>query len=129
MLAGGAAAVLGYLASAPAPTPAWVAGHSCVIAPAMRCFVVHGERSWRLACAKVCALGQVGGQVQPNAPLDAQGVDLRRGQLGALQGQRTQPLDQHVAQRSQQLESKNRQLRSDNDLLKKSVHSTGQVNT
>lgn len=53
-------------------------------------------------------------QVQPDAPrvtrhhrrhleqLDAQRVDLRRGQLGALQGQRAQPLYQHVAQRGQQ---------------------------
>ena len=41
------------------PTPAWVAGRFCVIAPTRRCWCVQGERSWLMACAKVCALGQL----------------------------------------------------------------------
>lgn len=41
------------------PTPAWVAGRFCVIAPARRCWCVQGERSWLMACAKVYALGQL----------------------------------------------------------------------
>ncbi len=42
-----------------APTPAWVAGHFCVIARARRWLGIYGERSWLMACAKMSALGQL----------------------------------------------------------------------
>jgi hypothetical protein len=40
-------------------TPTWVASHICVIARARRCYLIYGERNWRMAVAKMLALGQL----------------------------------------------------------------------
>src|SRR5665213_248609 len=96
------------------PTPTSVAGHFWCHRAGQTLYEVQGGRSWLIAWAKISALGQCEARYQTNAPrvardhrgeleqLDAQGVDLGRGQRRALQCQRTQALDEHVAERGQQ---------------------------
>ena len=48
-----------WAAGAVTPSPTWVAGHICVIARARCCYLIYGERNWRMACAKTSTLGQL----------------------------------------------------------------------